>query len=193
MSHPTSKRPALQAALTAWHDCLARHELPTKTLWIFAENLCIEPSRATPGSFHIGFQTRFTPPDERALEVAYDHFSETAARLVFYRLGSSPRGSVCLVLCDPWFEGKNARDGFERHDDWGISFYAGHPGDIEEVSDLSRWVRRVKRGRAFHDFDFAMSLETIDEIIIHGRALLPYERFADRLMNRLRRVLGNPE
>ncbi len=193
MSNPKITRPSLKEALAVWNDCLAQQTLPTNTLWIFAENLCIEHSRATPGSYRIGFQTKFTPPDEQALEVAFDHFAATDARLVFYRLGSSPRGSVCVLLCDPWFEEKSARDGFERRDDWGISFYSGHPGDIEEVTDLTRWVRRVKRDRAFHDFDFAMSLETVDEIIIHGRALQPYERFADRMINRLRRILGNPQ
>jgi len=37
-----------------------------------------------------------------------------------------------------------------------------------------------------------MSLATIDEIKIHGRTLQPYERFAETLLSRLRRVLGNP-
>jgi hypothetical protein len=183
-------RPLLATALAAWKDCLASHGLPAQPLWIFSENLCIERSRAAPGSFHFGFQTKFTPPDDDALEIAYDHFCETSARIVFYRLGSCPRGSVCILLCDPWFEEKNTRDGFVRHDQWRISFHPGHVGDIEEVTDLTRWVRRVKRDRAFHDFDFAMALETVDEIKIHGRTLMHYERFADRMLRRLRRVLG---
>ena len=65
-------------------------------------------------------------------------------------------------------------------------------GNIEEITDLTRWLRRVKRNYAFRDFDFAMSLATIDEIKIHGRALQPYERYAETMLNRLRRVLGNP-
>lgn len=192
MNTDSNNRPPLAKALTAWQDCLARHEFPTQMLWIFAENICIEPSRATPGSFRVGFQTKFTPPSEDALEIAYDLFGETAARMVFYRLGSSPRGSVCVLLCDNWFEEKNAHEGFERRDDWGISFYPGHPGEIDEVTDLSRWLKRVKNDRAFHDFDFAMSLATIDEVKIHGRPLMPYERFAESMLSRLRRVLGNP-
>lgn len=192
MSDAKFTRPNLVEALAAWQDCLASYDLPKETLWIFAENLCIEQSRATPGSFRLGFQTKFTPPSDDALEIAYDLFGETDARMVFYRLGSSPRGSVCILLCDPWFEEKGGREGFERHDKWGISFYPGHPGEIEEVTDLTRWLRRVQRDRAFHDFDFAMSLATIDEIKIHGRTLQPYERFADNMMNRLRRMLGNP-
>jgi hypothetical protein len=51
----------------------------------------------------------------------------------------------------------------------------------------------VKRDRAFHDFDFGMSLETIEEIRAHGRTLLPYERFAQKMLKRLRRVLGQEE
>jgi len=186
-------RPALDEALEAWQINLAQHDLPTKLLWVFSENLCIESSRATPGSFRFGYQTKFTPPDDDALEVAYDHFSETDERIVFYRLGSSPRGSVCILLCDSWFEEKNANEGFERRDDWKISFHPGHAGDIEEVTDLTRWVRRVKRDRAFHDFDFGMALETIDEIKVHGRPLMPYERMAQKMLNRLRRMLGQTD
>src|SRR5882672_5273348 len=186
-------RPALDEALEAWQINLAQHDLPTKLLWVFSENLCIENSRATPGSFRFGFQTKFTPPDDDALEVAYDHFSETDERIVFYRLGSSPRGSVCILLCDSWFEEKNANEGFERRDDWKISFHPGHAGDIEEVTDLTRWVRRVTRDRAFHDFDFGMALETIDEIKVHGRPLMPYERMAQKMLNRLRRMLGQTD
>jgi hypothetical protein len=190
MSDSKFIRPSLDEAMTAWRECLAGHELPTQTLWIFAENLCIERSRVTPGSFRFGFQTRFTSLPEDGLEIAYDQFSETKSRIVFYRLGSCPRGSVCILLCDPWFEEKAGREGFERHDGWGISFHPGHAGDIDEVDDLTRWVRRVKRDRAFHDLDFSMSLETIDEIKLHGRPLQPYERFARAMLNRLRRILG---
>ncbi len=190
MSTEKFARPSLAAASEAWGKCLASHGLPTDSLWIFAENLCIEPATATPGNFHFGFQTKFARPDDDAFEIAYDHFSDTDARLVFYRLGSSEKKSVCILLCDSWFEGKNPRDGFERRDDWNISFHPGHAGEIEEITDLTRWVRRVKRNRAFHDFDFSMSLETIEEIKQHGRTLAPYERFADKMIGRLRTVLG---
>ena len=185
-------RPPLAKVLAAWQTILAAHGLPEQMLWIFSENLCVEPLHATPGGFHFGFQTRFTPPSDSALEIAYDQFSETPARMVFYRLGSCPRGSVCVLLCDDWFEPKGVTEGFIRQDEWGISFHPGRAGDIEEVTELTRWLRRVKRDRAFHDFDFAMSLETIDELRIHGRTLQPYERFADKMLGRLRRVLGNP-
>jgi hypothetical protein len=193
MSNPKFTRPLLADALAAWKQCLADHDLPTDMQWIYAENLCIEHSRATPGSFRIGFQTRFTPPPEEAIETAYDHFCETDARIVFYRLGSVSQKSICILLSDPWFEEKNARDGFARIDEWRISFHPGHAGEIEEIADLSRWLHRVKRDRAFHDFDFSMSLETIDEVRAHGRTLMPYERFAQKMLDRLRRVLGNPE
>jgi len=192
MSDKKITRPNLREALAAWQESLAARKLPTETLWIFSENLCFEPSRAIPDSLRVSFQTRFTPPGEDALEIAYDLFSETDARIVFYRLGSSAHGSVCILLCDDWFAERNERDGFQRRDDWGISFFTGVSGDIEEVTDLPRWVRRVKRNYAFRDFDFAMSLATIDEIKIHGRTLQPYERFADTMLNRLRRIMGNP-
>jgi hypothetical protein len=190
MSNQGFIRPPLEEAITAWKQNLAGHGLPEQPLWIFAENLCIEPSLTTPGSFIFGFQTKFSPPDEDALEIAYDHFCETSARIVFYRLGSANNRSVCILLCDPWFEEKNALEGYERRDDWKISFRPGHPGEIEEVKDLKRWVRRVKRDRAFHDFDFSMALETIDEIKMNGRPLQPYERMTHRMMTRLRTILG---
>jgi hypothetical protein len=190
MTNPAYKRPALDAAITEWKKVLTAHSLPAEPLWIFAENLCIEPSPSTPGSFSFGFQTRFSPPDEDALPIAYDHFSETPARIVFYRLGSAGAKSVCILLCDSWFEEKGTRDGYERRDEWKISFRPGHPGEIEEVTDLKRWVRRIKRDRAFHDFDFSMSLETIDEIKIYGRTLAPYERMPQKMLNRLRTILG---
>ena len=192
MSDKQITRPNLREALAAWQDSLAARKLPAETLWIFSENLCFEPSRVTPGSLRVGFQTRFTPPADDALEIAYDQFAETGARMVFYRLGSCARGSVCLLLCDPWFDPRDERDGFTRRDDWGISFFTGVAGDVEEITDLTRWLRRVKRNYAFRDFDFAMSLATIDEIKIHGRTLQPYERFADTMLNRLRRMMSNP-
>ena len=185
-------RPALDESLTAWQECLSRHGLPTELLWIFSENLCIERSPTTPGSFRYGFQTKFTPPDEDAMEIAFDQFCESDARVVFYRLGSARNKSVCMLLCDPWFEEKGAVDGFERRDNWKISYRAGHPGDIEEITDLKRWVRRVRHDRAFHDFDFGMTLQAIDEIKQHGRMLMHYERMAQKMLGRLQRMLGQP-
>jgi hypothetical protein len=192
MSELKITRPQFREALVVWRELLVARDLPAESLWIFAENLCFEPSRVTPGSLRVGFQTRFTPPADDALEIAYDQFAETGARLVFYRLGSCAHGSVCLLLCDPWFEKHSEREGFTRRDDGGISFFTGVAGEVEEITDLTRWLRRVKRNYAFRDFDFAMSLATIDEIKIHGRTLQPYERFAETMLNRMRRMLGNP-
>jgi hypothetical protein len=183
-------RPNLKVALDAWKQMLTGRGFATDITWVFEENLCFEKLTAGPGGFHFGFQTKFTPPPEDALEIAYDQFSETGARLVFYRLGGVPGKSVCTLLCDPWFENKDGTEGFVRRDDWKISFHPGHKDDIEEVTDLTRWLRRVKRGRAFHDLDFCMALATIDEVKVYGRPLAPYERFAETMINRLRRVLG---
>ena len=185
-------RPTLAEALDAWKNVLAERGFATDITWIFEENLCFEKLQIEPGGFHFGFQTKFTPPPEDALEIAFDHFSETGARLVFYRLGDVPGKSICILLCDPWFEKKGNSEGYLRRDDWKISFHPGHGDHIEEVTDLTRWLRRVKHARVFHDLDFCMALATIDEIKIYGRPLLPYERFAQTMLNRLRRVLGQP-
>jgi hypothetical protein len=184
------KRPSLKAALDAWKKLLIERDLSTDILWIFEENLCFEQARDGHGGFHPGFQIKFTPPSEDALDIAYEHFSETPSRIVFYRLGESRGKSICVLMCDPWFDEKGERESYMRHDEWGISFHPGLDDEIEEIRDLSRWLHRIKRGRAFHDLDFCMSLATIDEIKIHGRALAPYERFASTMLNRLRRFLG---
>ena len=79
-----------------------------------------------------------------------------------------------------------------RRDEWRLSFYPGASDEIEEITDLGRWLRRIKRGRGFHDLDFCMTLAAVEEIRIHGRVLMPYERFASTMMERLRRFLGQP-
>jgi hypothetical protein len=186
------KRPSLVEALKDWNQLLAERGYATDITWIFAENLCVEKSPAGAGGFQFGFQTRFTPPSEDALDIAFDHFAETNAPVVFYRLGGRPGKSVCMLLCDPWFETKRAADGFLRRDDWRMLFYPGPKDEIEEVADLTRWLRRVKRDRAFHDLDFSMTLEAVDEIKIYGRTLAPYERFAAVMLSRLRRLLRQP-
>jgi len=193
MESPASfNRPSLEEALTAWKKLLVERNFSTDILWLFEENLCFEKEPATQGGFHPGFQIKFTPPTEDALDIAYDHFSETNARIVFYRLGECHKKSVCVLMCDSWFDMKGERESYMRHDEWGISFHPGLDDEIEEITDLSRWLRRVKRGRAFHDLDFCMSLATIDEMKIYGRGLAPYERFATTMLNRLRRFLGQP-
>jgi hypothetical protein len=189
-SAATNNRPPLAEALEAWNQLLAKRGFATELTWIFQENLCIERSRAELGGFLFGFQTRFTPPPEDALEIAYDHFSETDARIVFFRLGEYMGKSICILLCDPWFDSKGDGDGFLRRDDWNISFHIGHDDKIEEVTDLTRWLRRVKRDRAFHELDFCMALAIVEDIKTYGRPLAPYERFAQTMLKRLRRFLG---
>jgi hypothetical protein len=180
----------LKEALDAWKKLLAERGFATDIIWIFAENLCVEKSRAGQGGFRFGFQTRFTPPPEDALDIAFAQFSESGKPVVFYRLGERPGRSVCTLLCDSWFERRSDADGFLRRDEWGVLFYPGPKDEIEEVTDLTRWLRRVKRDRAFHDLDFCMALEAIDEIKLYGRVLVPYERLAAAMLGRLRRVLG---
>jgi len=186
-------RPTLGEALDAWKKLLAERRLPTNLLWLFEENLCLEKSRVAQVGFHFAFQTRFTPPPDDALEIAFDHFSGTNARMVFYQVGVCRGQSLCLLLCDSWFDSKGENDGFLRRDEWHMSLHPGCDDEIEEVADLSRWLRRaVKHGRSFHDLDFCMTLAAIDEIKTYGRPLVPYERFAQTMLNRLRRFLGQP-
>jgi hypothetical protein len=184
-------RPSLVQAIHAWEKILSERGLATKLLWIFEENLCFEKTPAAPGGFHLGYQTRFLKPTEDAVEIAYDLFCRADARVVFFRLGESHGRSICLLLGDQWFDHKDAANGYLRRDEWGISFHPGEKQMIEEVTDLSRWLGRVRRERPLHDLDFCMALSTIDEVKIHGRVLAPGERFADGLVGRLRRMFSN--
>jgi hypothetical protein len=188
MNPPAFERPALDEAIESWKKILAARSFPTEIVWLFEENICFEKSKSPQGGLQIGFQMQFTPPPDDALDIAYDYFAETDARIIFYRVGNSGGKSLCVLLCDPWFEAKS--ESFLHDDEWRISFHAGLDDEIEEITDLSRWQRRYKRHRAFHDLDFCMSLATIDEIRNYGRALEPYERFAGTMVNRLKRFLG---
>jgi hypothetical protein len=184
-------RPNLNDALAVWNQLLAAKGHATDLLWIFEENLCFEKAPAAPGGFQLGYQTRFLKPPEDAVDIAYELFCDSDARVVFFRLGESHGRSVCLLLGDHWFDKKNESSGYVRRDDWGLSFFPGENKKLEEITDLSRWLGRLKRERPLHDLDFCMALATIDEVKIHGRVLAPGERFADGLVGRLRRLFSH--
>jgi hypothetical protein len=133
------------------------------------------------------------PPPSEAAQIAYEDFADSASRLVFYRLGSAKGKSVCLVLCDAWFESKGEPEGFVRRDEWLMSFRPGGGDEISEVTDEQRWKNRILRDRPLHDLDFCMSLQTIHELMAHGRALSSYERYALKFLHAWRRLLGQPE
>ena len=115
-------RPSLKEALDAWKKLLAERGFATDIIWIFAENLCVEKSRAGQGGFRFGFQTRFTPPPEDALDIAFAQFSESGKPVVFYRLGERPGRSVCTLLCDSWFERQAMPTGFCAATNGGFCF-----------------------------------------------------------------------
>jgi len=184
-------RPDLKDALAAWKKTLTERGLSSKLLWLFEENLCFEKKPDVPGGVHIGFQTRFSPVPQEALEIAYEHFCEADARIVFYRLGESGGRSVCILLGDEWFDDKRESDGFVLRNEWGISFYPGQKIEIEEITDMRRWVRRVRRERPLHDVDFCMTLAAVDEIQLHGRVLSPGERYSESMLGKLRRIFSH--
>jgi hypothetical protein len=188
MNSSILERPALDEAIESWKKILASRNFPTDLIWLFEENLCFEKSQSPQGGWQISFQTQFTPPPDDALDIAYDSFTPTDARIIFYRLGNCRGKSVCVLLCDPWFEGQSEM--YLHDDEWKISFHPGLDDEIQEITDLARWQHRLKHSRAFHDLDFCMSLATIDEIRNYGRTLEPYERFAGVMVNRLKRFLG---
>lgn len=186
-------RPEFASALNAWKALLRERGLPTDLLWVFDENLCFEPDPARPEGFRLGFQTAFTPPPAGAEQVAYDFFSEFEAPLVFYRLGSAANKSVCVMLCDQWFQDKTESEGFVRRAEWLLWLRPGTVQEVEEIKDRERWKHRLVRNRPLHELDFCMSLQSVHESLAHGRVLSTYERYALRFLHLWRRVLGQPE
>jgi hypothetical protein len=188
---PHFARPAYSDAIKAWKKILADRQLPTDLIWVFDENLCFEKDSAGKDGFKLGYQTQFTPPPPDADRVAFDYFCEFEARLVFYRIGTAQGKSVCLMLCDEWFEPKDENDGFVRRDEWLVSFYPGAAGEIAEINDEERWKQRILRDRPLHDLDFCMTLRAVHEILAHGRVLTAYEHYALRFLHGWSRLLGH--
>lgn len=184
-------RPNLSTALDAWKKLLAERKLSTDLLWIFEENLCFEKKSDVPGGIHIGFQTRFSPVPQESLDIAYEHFCESETPIVFYRLGESRGRSVCILLGDSWFNDKRESDGFIKRAEWGMSFFPGQKIEIEEIGDMRRWIRRIRRERPLHDVDFCMTLTAVDEIQIHGRVLTAGERYSEEMLGKLRRIFSH--
>jgi hypothetical protein len=183
MSKPKSyQRPPFEDALAAWKALLKEQNFSTDILWILDENLCFEKDAAAPGGVKLGFQTQFTPHPADSAKVVYHHFAEAETRLVFYRLGANDGRSVCMLLCDEWLEGKSENEGYQRRDEWLISFYPGAGDEIEEVIDPERWKERVIRGRPLSAVDFCMTMAALHELKAHGRVLSPDERFGLQIL-----------
>jgi hypothetical protein len=189
---PDYTRPSFEEGLKAWRSLLSARGFPSDLLWVFDENLCFEKDPASPGGFRLGFQTAFTPPPAEAEQIAYDHFSDFEAPVVWYRLGSSQGRSVCILLCDQWFQDKTEAEGFVKRPEWRMMFRPGPPQEIEVVKERQRWEKRVVRDRSLHELDFCMTLRAIHEMLAHGRVLTAYERYALKLLHVWRHLLGDP-
>jgi hypothetical protein len=176
------RRPPFEDVLEAWTSLLKSRGYPTDVVWVLEENLCFEKDPTTKVGIKLGFQTKFTPHPEGSAKFIYHHFAESDARLVFYRLGSNGNRSVCMLLCDTWFEPKTESDGYLRHDKWLISFYPGPAEEVEEISDPERWRDRVVRGRPLTAMDFCMTISALRELKAHGRVLDPNERFGLKII-----------
>jgi hypothetical protein len=183
------QRPPFEETLKAWQALLGSKGYSTEILWILDENLCFEKDPGSPAEVKLGFQTRFSSHPSDAPKVTYHHFAEMDARMVFYRLGSSKGRSICLQLCDPWFEPKTEADGYIRRDDWLISFYPGQAEEVEEITDPKRWQERVVRGRPLTAVDFCMTVAALRELKAHGRVLAPDERFGLKILRSLQRAV----
>ncbi len=187
---PLFTRPTFSEAVTFWKELLAARGLPAELVWIFDENLCFEKDPGSPSGFKVGFQTRITPPPAEAGQIAYEYFCQFESRLVFYCLGTAAGRSLCLLLCDPYFEGRRLSEEFVVKDPWLMLFRPGPGQEIEEILDEPRWRQRVLRNRPLNDLDFCMTLRGIHETLAHGRVLTAYEHYALRFLQGWRRLLG---
>jgi hypothetical protein len=181
------QRPPFEDALVAWKALLTQRGFSTDLVWILEENLCFEKDPGSPAGVKLGFQTQFTAHPPEAAKVTYHHFAELDARLVFYRLGDNAGRSICILLCDAWFEPKNEPDGYVRRDEWLVSFFLGGREQVEEITDAKRWQERVVRGRPLSAVDFCMTLAALRELKAHGRVLTPDERFGLKILHSMRR------
>lgn len=179
---PPFTRPPFLEALEAWKALLRQRALPQELVWVFDENLCFEREPQAPQGFRLGFQSLFSPPPADAEQIAYYYFADFQVPLVWYRLGSAGGKSVCLLLCDRWFEGRRESREFVPRLDWGMLFRPGGAEEIEEIRDRARWENRLLRDRPLHDLDFCMSLQAVRELIAHGRVLSSYERYALKVL-----------
>jgi hypothetical protein len=186
---PQYARPTFEQALTAWKAFLKARALPDDLVWVFDENLCFEPDPASPGGFRLSVQTAFTPPPPDSDRIAYKYFADFDARIVFYRLGTSTGKSVCLMLCDEWFESKGEPQGFWRQDKWLVSFRPGTDETVATIADEERWKNRIIRNRPLHDLDFCMTLRAIHELLAHGRVLSTYERYGLKVLSTMRHLV----
>lgn len=184
-------RPPFDEACKSFLSLLKERNFPRELVWAFDENLCFEEAPAEPGGIRVAFQTAFSPPPPEAERIAYEHFSNFDAPLVWYRLGSCKGKSICALLCDPWFQHKSEAEGFILRPNWLMMFRPGAAAEIEEVADKSRWERRLVKGRPLQDLDFCMSLRAVHETLAHGRVLTAYERYALKLLHVWRHWLGS--
>jgi hypothetical protein len=182
------QRPPFEDALETWKGLLRQRGYPTDILWILDENLCFENDPSSAAGVKLGFQTQFTPFPADAPKVTYHHFAELDARLVFYRLGTNQGRSICMQLCDPWFEPKAEAEGYLRRDEWLLSFHPGSNEEIEEITDAQRWQQRVVRGRPLTAVDFCMTLAALRELKAHGRVLTPDERFGLKILRSMQKL-----
>lgn len=178
---PPFTRPTLESAINEWRRLLRDRGFSDDLVWIFDENLIFE--RSSDGNTRLVFQRQLTPLPADAERIAFNYFADFEARIVFYRIGSASGKSVCMMLCDPWFEAKGETDGFVRKDEWLMSFFPGTTADLEETSDESRWRSRIVKDRPLHALDFSMTLRAVHEILAHGRVLSAYEHYALRLLH----------
>jgi len=175
--------------MAEWQADLKQRGFSPDCTWLFDENLVFEQDAAAPDGYRLGYQVEFTPPPSGSDRIGYEYFADIPAPLVFYRLGSSNGKSLCMMLCDEWFASRGDRDGFTWTKESLIGHHAGRSQEIDEVTDLERWKKRMVKNRPLHDLDFCMPLRAVHEVLAHGRVLTTYEHYALRFLHAWRRII----
>jgi hypothetical protein len=182
-------RPTFTRAMADWQADLKQRGFSPDCTWLFDENLVFEPDAAAPGGFRLSYQVALTPPPQGGERISYEYLADFPSPLVFYRLGSSQGKSLCMILCDEWFASRGDQDGFTWEKESLIGHYPGKSQEIDEVTDVERWKKRLLKNRPLHDLDFCMPLRAVHEVLAHGRVLTTYEHYALRFLNAWRRII----
>ena len=172
---PDVTRPSFDEAVRAWTSFLSEQGLPTELLWVFDENVVRIPVEGTL-HFTPSFQVELDAPRPEYARIAYEYFVDSQWPMVFRAVGTNASKSLCMILCDDWFEGDDEDLGVSYRKPRHMYFDAGSGEGVAEVRDRGAWRRLKARTQALSNLDFGMTLQAVRELEQHGRILPPWQR-----------------
>jgi hypothetical protein len=144
-------RPPFETALQEWRRRLQAAAAPTEIRWAFHENLCVQ-SRS--GRHHLLYQLQHPAITEPDVARVYESIAPHAECVVFRRLFSHERISLCALASDPW---ESEDEDFDEQ--WSLYFSTN--GAYESHSEIVnpwewRW-RRLQAMGVLSGVDFMVS------------------------------------